>query len=383
MKELPKCLLVDDLSQNLISLAGLLNEVEVEIHTAQSANEALELLLENDYAFALIDVQMPGMNGFELAELMRTRNRTKHVPIIFVTAADQDFNRIFKGYEAGAVDFLHKPLYPEIVLGKVRVFLELYNQRKLLKETFERDKTELEQKVQARTEALRIAKNEMEAFSYSVSHDLRAPLRSMDGFSKALLDIYGEKLDDRGKDYLRRIRESSQKMGELIDALLALSNIGRNEIKYQKIDISKISNEIISNLKKIHPERIVETKIAEGLEVTGDPVLLFTLLENLIGNAWKYSARKEKALIEIGEIIEDERKVILVRDNGAGFDMKYSDKLFRPFQRLHLPADFEGTGIGLATALRIIDRHNGKIWATSEPGKETTFYFYTGKGEIK
>lgn len=376
MKTLPKCLLVDDLADNLTALSSLLADEEVEIHTAQSGTEALALLLQNDYAVALVDVQMPQMDGFELAEIMRSTFKTKAIPIIFVTAADNDIKRMFKGYEAGAVDFLFKPLFPQVVVGKVRVFIDLYKQKKLLEETFRKANEELEIKVQERTRELMMAQQEMEAFSYSVSHDLRAPLRIMNGFSNTLLAMYSEQLDDRGKDYLNRIIESARKMGELIDGMLILSNLGQVERKKEIVNLSQISEEILDSFRKSEPNRNIKLHVSKDLIVEADPTLMFALMENLLENAWKYTSKKDLAEIDVGSEVMDNKRIYFVRDNGAGFNMKFVDKLFGAFQRLHAPADFTGMGIGLATAKRILDRHGGKIWAQGEVGKGATFYFH-------
>ncbi len=372
----PKCLLVDDLPDNLVALSSLLEEEEMDIHTAHSGMEALDLLLENEYALALVDVQMPLMDGFELAEIMRSTFKTKSIPIIFVTAADNDIKRMFKGYEAGAVDFLFKPLFSQVVIGKVKVFLDLYNQKKLLEETFRKANEELEVKVQQRTHELTVARQEIESFSYSVSHDLRAPLRIMNGFSTSLLNLYSDQLDERGKDYLRRIIDSAKKMGELIDGMLILSNLSQMERKKESVNLSEMAREIVDELNKAESERNVSVEIHENLITEADPSLMFALMENLLENAWKYTSKTHSAEITIGSQVMENRKVFFVKDNGAGFNMKFVDKLFGAFQRLHAPTDFSGTGIGLATAKRILDRHGGKIWAQGEVGKGATFYFY-------
>lgn len=373
--ERPKCLIVDDLDQNIVVLTSLLQGLEVDLLLANSGKEALELLLKHEFALSLLDVQMPGMNGFELAEIMRSTEKTKGIPIIFVTAADADFQRIFKGYDAGAVDFLQKPLHSKIVIGKVKVFLDLYNQKRLMERSLKSINEELEWKVQERTRALIDANQEIEAFSYSVSHDLRSPLRSMDGFSNALLKMYDDKLDDRGRDYLNRIRESAQKMGELIDGMLVLSKLGRKEIKREDINISQLSEKILTNFKVEAPHRQVQTVIKPNLMVNADLTLTKVVFENLLENAWKYTSKKEKSQIELGSFLKAGKEVFFIRDNGAGFDMEYSDKLFGAFQRLHTSEEFSGTGIGLATVKRILSRHGGEIWFEGEANEGATFYF--------
>ena len=216
---------------------------------------------------------------------------------------------------------------------------------------------------------------ELEMFAYSVSHDLRAPLRSIDGFSQALLEDYEEQLDDEGQDYLRRIRAASQRMASMIDAILQLSRIGRYEMRRKQVNLSALAQDIAADLKVTDPDRQVEFVIAEGVVASGDPTLIRTALENLIGNAWKFTQKHENARIEFGVVRQGKKSIYYVRDNGAGFDMRYADKLFAPFQRLHSTAEYKGTGVGLASVQRIVHRHGGNIRAESAVGKGTTFYF--------
>ena len=202
---------------------------------------------------------------------------------------------------------------------------------------------------------------ELEAFSYSVSHDLRSPLRGIDGFSQALLEDYGDKLDENGKQYLNHVREGAQRMGVIIDDLLNLSRITRTDLFKQHADLTKIAKESISHLQQQHPERKIEIFIQEGAEVFGDPGLLRLVMDNLLSNAWKFSSKSIGARIEFGFKRESERIIYFVRDNGVGFDMAFSDKLFGAFQRLHSAEEYKGTGVGLATSKRIIDRHGGRM----------------------
>ena len=234
---------------------------------------------------------------------------------------------------------------------------------------------ELEQRVIERVIQLEAANKELEAFSYSVSHDLRAPLRSIDGFSQALLEDYGGVLDMQGKDYLTRVRSASQRMSQLIDDMLVLSRVTRCEMKRSDVDLSALANMISAELLKTQPQRQTEFNIAPGLVVNGDAELLRSMLENLLGNAWKFTSNHHNAKIEFGVAELEGKLSYFVRDNGVGFDMAYASKLFQAFQRLHLQTEFPGTGIGLATVKRIINRHGGRIWAESEAGKGATFYF--------
>ena len=245
---------------------------------------------------------------------------------------------------------------------------------KLYKE-MQDNNAELEQRVAIRTMELEAINKELEAFSYSVSHDLRAPLRSIDGFSNKILKDYGAMFDDQGKDYFMRVKNASQHMGHLIDDLLKLARISRVEMNSQEIDLSAIARSIANELKESHPQRSSTIAIQEDMKMMGDPNLIHIALQNLLDNAWKYSKNQPSTHIEFATIQKDELLVYFIRDNGVGFDMKYADKLFGAFQRLHSIAEFEGTGIGLATVQRIIRRHRGNIWAESEVNKGTTFFF--------
>jgi PAS domain S-box-containing protein len=225
------------------------------------------------------------------------------------------------------------------------------------------------------TAQLKATNKELESFSYSVSHDLRSPLRSINGFSQALLEDYATKLDDTGKNYLNRVRNASQKMGELIDGLLRLSRLTRSEMHGEKVDLSVLAKDIIDRLKETNPKRQVKFVLGDDLLTNGDPQMIRVLLENLLGNAWNFTAKTRNAEIELGKQVNGNQKTFFIRDNGAGFDMAFKDRLFGAFQRLHDVTEFPGTGIGLATVQRIINRHGGTISAEGKLGKGATFYF--------
>jgi len=233
----------------------------------------------------------------------------------------------------------------------------------------------LNQDLQNHAAELESVNNELESFSYSVSHDLRAPLRSIDGFSHAILEDYLEILPEQGRDYFLRIRAAAQRMGELIDDLLSLSRVTRAVTESKPVNLSLLAEKILVDLQREHPERHVTFSVAEDLIVNGDPQLLRIALENLLGNSWKFTSKREDASIEVGVQKENGQPTYYIRDNGAGFNMAYADKLFGAFQRLHRPAEYPGTGIGLATVQRIISRHGGRIWAESSVGNGATFFF--------
>jgi light-regulated signal transduction histidine kinase (bacteriophytochrome) len=242
-------------------------------------------------------------------------------------------------------------------------------------ENLRRFSAELEARVHARTAELEASLRELESFSYSVSHDLRAPLRAIDGFSQALAEDYAGRLDAQGLDYLARVRNAAQRMGELIDDLLGLARVMRKDLRCAPVAIGRLAREVMSEIERPEPARQVQLVIDESLRATGDAVLLRAALANLLGNAWKFTRQRLDACIEFGADVRAGERVFYVRDNGVGFDMAYAAKLFRPFQRLHDPGEFEGTGIGLATVQRIISRHGGWIWGESAPGCGATFFF--------
>ena len=244
-----------------------------------------------------------------------------------------------------------------------------------LYEQIQRQASELEVRVTERTAELAAVNRELETFAYSVSHDLRAPLRSMDGFSQALLEDYADNLDDQGQDYLNRVRAASQRMGQLIDDLLKLSRITRSELHYAPVDLCDLARTIAMELAQREPEREVTFVIGEGMVAHGDARLLRVVLENLFDNAWKFTSKRACARVELGVTRAGSQVAYFVRDNGAGFDMAYADRLFGPFQRLHSGTEFEGNGIGLATVQRVITRHGGRIWAEGAVGEGATFYF--------
>jgi light-regulated signal transduction histidine kinase (bacteriophytochrome) len=236
-----------------------------------------------------------------------------------------------------------------------------------------RKKTEEDLRLYA--EELEEANQELEAFSYSVSHDLRAPLRGIDGFSFALLEDYGDKLDQQGQNYLRQIRESTQLMGQLIDGMLRLSRTSRAEMYPMSVNLTEIAESILQDLQKSQPARKAEFIISAAVNANGDKTLLAALLRNLFENAWKFTSGCQMTRIEFGVVDHDGTSAYFVRDNGIGFDMQYSDKLFKPFSRLHTRDEYPGTGIGLANVQRIVRRHGGQVWADARPGEGATFHF--------
>jgi len=285
---------------------------------------------------------------------------------------------------------LRAPKFGEDELGTLTdAFNQMLGRIEDQKQELQQHATRLEQRVADRTkelehrnEALRrnaaellAANNELDAFAYSVSHDLRAPLRSIDGFSQVLLEDYATQLGDGGRDSLQRVRAASQRMATLIDDLLKLARVTRAEMRTEPVDLSAMARDIVVDIQRAAPDRPVEFAITPGLEAQGDSRLLRVVLDNLLRNGWKYSSKRPQARVEFNALEENGERVFVVKDNGAGFDMRYADKLFGVFQRLHSAAEFEGTGVGLATVRRIIDRHGGRIWAEGVVDQGATFYF--------
>jgi two-component system, sensor histidine kinase and response regulator len=364
-------LLVDDDPTKRFALKTVLAPLGEAVVEASSGADALRQLLRQEFAVILLDVRMPIMDGFDTATLIRQRPRSAVTPIIFVTALDKAETDMERGYELGAVDFVFAPVVPAILRAKVGVFVDLYRAQQELR----RYRTQLEGLVEERTTALTAINRELEAFSYSVSHDLRAPLLAFDGLSRALLEDYGGRLDSRAKDYLQRMRGASERMVSVFDGLQSLFQVTGGDIHRERVDVSAIASEIIEEFVLASPARDVTVNIDPALSISADARLVRILLGNLIDNAWKFTSKNPEATIEVGcEDVQGEVR-LFVRDNGAGFDMLYSHKLFGAFQRLHSQSDFPGVGIGLATVRRIVNRHGGRCWAEGTVGEGATFYF--------
>jgi two-component system, sensor histidine kinase and response regulator len=389
-------LIVDDRRSNLMALEAVLEPLNENVVLATSGREALRHILKAEFAVILMDVQMPDMDGLETAALIRERSNSRYIPIIFITAINTDEQFVYQGYSVGAVDYITKPFNSSMLVSKVSVFVELHKKEKQLKEQtrrlheaelesmrlkqrereieFEQEKIRavnrlLEERVQERTA-------ELEAFCYSVSHDLRAPLRSMHGYSSTLERDYADTFPEEVRASLERIRVAAKKMDELISALLSLSRITRSELRLSVVDLSHLSRSIIEEFQSTEGERTVELDIHDMMLANGDPALLRSLLFNLISNAWKFTAKREDARVEVGSFIDaNGQTVFFVKDNGVGFNPKYSHKLFQPFERLHGADTYPGNGIGLATVLRIVRKHGGNVWAEGDVDKGAQFYF--------
>ncbi|MGJ4788276.1 hybrid sensor histidine kinase/response regulator [Leptospira koniambonensis] len=366
MNTKPKILIVDDRPENLVALETVLKDLDVDLIRALSGNEALRATLHHDFALALLDIQMPEMDGYELASILREEEKTSRLPFIFISAVYTDNLNVFKGYERGAFSFITKPFEPQILRNKVKFFVDKHMQEISL--------YNLNQDLQKKNEELEIANKELDAFCYSVSHDLRGPLRAIEGFAKILQEDFAKDLDDEAKRILGVIIGSTLKMDSLIDSLLLLSRMGKKEITKTIVNVSELVQHTLDELQTGTQNEKTKIQIGELFPVMGDIELLGQVFINLISNAIKYSSKKEKPIVEIGCNQSNGENTYFVKDNGAGFNMKYQNRLFGVFQRLHDNRDFEGIGIGLAIVHRIVTRHGGKVWAEGEVDKGATFY---------
>jgi signal transduction histidine kinase len=360
----PCVLVVDDEPEITRSVAELLGR-DYKVLTANSADEAVALLRTNAVAVILTDQRMPGGTGAEL--------------LAFSLAVAPDATRIlFTGYsdisavieavnEGQVYHYLTKPWRPDelravIGQGVARHQLVLENRRLL---------DELERA----NEELLTANREQHEFAYSIAHDLRSPLRALDGFSLAILDDYGDSLDETGRDYLARIRAASQRLAELLDAQLALAKIGHRPVEFGEVDVTALARRTVERLRREDPSRDVEFTAADGLTARTDAEIAGLVLTLLLDNAWKFTSKKARAHVEVGSEDRDGEQIFFVRDDGVGFDEAYASKLFQPFERLHSVEEYVGTGIGLASVRRVLDRVGGRCWAEGEVGKGAVAWF--------
>jgi two-component system NtrC family sensor kinase len=381
-----KVLAVDDSATYLQALGDALRGEGYDVILARSGEEALELLAVQSVDCILLDLVMPGLGGQETCRRVKATPLLRDIPLVMLTARE-DRQSMVEGLGAGADDFIPKSSDFEVLRARVRAQIR----RKQFEDETRRIREDLLAKELEATEArasrtlaetravlvdeLERKNKELEAFSYSVSHDLRTPLRGIDGFSQILLDDYSDRLDDQGRDYLRRVRRGAQRMGELIEDMLHLFRVANVELVSRPVDITTMARAIAAELARGAPEHEVSVVVQDGLNAVGDPNLLRIVFDNLIGNAWKFASKVPRPRIEVGANDALLGRPFFVRDNGAGFDMTYAGKLFQPFQRLHTAEEFPGTGIGLATVHKVIERSGGRVWAEGTVGKGATFFF--------
>ena len=341
------------------------------VATAFDGQEGLDKALALCPDLILSDVMMPRMSGDRMVEALRRHRGMEHVPIVMLTAKADDALRV-KLLREGVQDYVYKPFSVEELMARVD---RLVAERRRTEEEIRRLNAGLERRVDERTAELRAANEELDSFAYAVSHDLRAPLRALSGFSQALIEDHGERLEGEARVFLDQITLASRRMGDLIDGLLALSRSTRGELRHDRVDLTALAERILTELARVEPERRVAWQVESGLAARGDARMIEAVTRNLLGNAWKYTARKAQSLIRVYPEWIGAERFICVADNGAGFDMAHAGKLFQPFQRLHRQEEFPGVGIGLATASRIVHRHGGVMRAEAAPGEGAKFYF--------
>lgn len=383
-----RVLAIDDSPTYLECLTEALSGEGYEVAGAPSGREGLSRIAQQGFDCVIVDLMMPEMDGIEVCRHINAAgsllDRTMAVVMLTACETKEDMTR---GLEAGADDFVGKSSDLTVLKARIRALLRrkfFQEENRRIREELLRKEVEAAESRAAReiaearavlVEELERKNNELEAFSYSVSHDLRAPLRGISGFSAALLEDYSSQLDERAQAYLGRVQTAAQRMGEIIDDLLKLSRVGRTDLQRASVDLSGLARHVADELQRTAPTRKAQLRIEEGVIAGADRRLMQVALENLFGNAWKFTATTAEAIIEFGTQQRGGVLAYFVRDNGVGFNMDYADKLFAPFQRLHSDTPFAGTGIGLATVRRIVERHGGQIWAESDIGRGATFFW--------
>lgn len=369
-----KILLVDDRKENLLSLSLTLANENYTLVEANSGRDALKILLkEQDFAIILMDVQMPVLNGLETAELIRQSEKLKYIPIIFLTADNKASDNIFKGYKAGAVDYMLKPYIPEILKAKVEVFVELYKKNQELRVQGEHLRV-LNMQLEQRSGDLLRNVQELEKFAYVASHDLQEPLRTITSYIQLLQKKFGDKLDGEANEFMEFVVNGSRRMKALINDLLEYSRINRAESKVEPVDCNLVLKEVTQNLNNSITDSGAIIEADDLPVINANRMHMVQLFQNLIGNSIKF--RSNRALV-----IKIKAKKITgyylfsVEDNGIGIKKEYSTKIFEIFQRLHSIQHYPGTGIGLAICMKIVQRLGGEIWMESEYGNGTTFWF--------
>jgi hypothetical protein len=355
---------VDDEAAQMKALCDTLRDHGYETVGFTTGKAALEALGETKFDLLLTDLMMPEMDGIAL--LRAALETDPHLVGIMTTGAGTITSAV-EAMKAGALDYILKPFELSVILPVLSRALTVHRLRM--------ENAALGRRVRERTTELEAANKELEAFSYSVSHDLRAPLRAVDGFSSMLLNQYSPQLPAEARRLLNKVSTSTRRMGQLIDDLLRFSRLGRQSLSKQPVNISALVHDVIDDLRKEQGDRRIEIRVGDLPDGVGDPSLLKQVFVNLLSNAFKFTRHRESAVIEVGCRQHEGETLLFVRDNGAGFDMQYAEKLFGVFQRLHGSEEFEGTGVGLSIVQRIILRHGGRIWADAGVDKGATFYF--------
>jgi two-component system sensor histidine kinase/response regulator len=368
-------LMVDDSPDKLLAMESVLEGLGQNLVKVPSGEEALRALLRQDFALILLDVNMPGMDGFETAQMIRKRQSLEHIPIIFVTALSTTDADVFKGYQFGAVDYILTPFVPEILKTKVGVFIELWKQRRELQTRAEALK-QLNESLEARAQQLSAVNRELESFCYTIAHDLRAPLRAVEGLTSILLDEYTDKLDASAKEYGERICGAAARMDQMIQELLAYSRLTLMEFQATPIRVSRLFKDAVSQIAwDLEQKKAVLNIRRSQHQVLGHYAVLVQVLVNLLMNAIKFVAPGTAPAVTIRDEVIGDFVRVWVEDNGIGIALEHQDRIFRVFERLHGRESYSGTGIGLAIVEKAITRMNGRVGVESEVGKGSRFWF--------
>lgn len=401
-------LAVEDSVVQAKRLKHFLDENQLNNKVFHTAEEALKEAFTNPPVLVISDIVMPGMDGYELCKKIKQSPELKDVPLILLTSLRDPLD-IIKGLQAGADNFITKPYEEKYLLSRIHYLLANREIRRAgggemvleivfrgNKYAINSDKKQIldlllsvyeaavqrndelilaQQQLQEMNENLVSANRELEAFSYTVSHDLRSPLHTIYGYTQLMLEDYADQVEPEAIGFLETILTATRNMSTLIDDLLKFSRSGRAVLQKEPVSLSEIAHEVMQLIRQRDPNRTILVKIPEGVKGFGDKNLLGIVFDNLLGNAWKYSMKNRDAEIEFGQTEIEGEKVFFIKDNGAGFDMAKASNMFSPFTRFHTSEEFPGTGVGLATVKRIIDKHEGRIWAESEVGKGAVFYF--------
>ncbi len=400
-----KILLVDDREDNLLSIESILSPAGYTFIKALSGREALKILLhEHDFALILMDVKMPNLNGYETASLIYQREKLKHIPIIFITANNYGEEHVFKGYKSGAVDYIYKPINPDLLRAKVAVFIDLYTKNRMLqaqeqklvainkslelevheRKVSEQKVKELNGQLLENIERLESANRDLDRFAFMASHDLQEPLRKMLMFSDRLHFKYKNVLDDEGRVLIGKLQHAGERMQALIKDILLFSKTSLEKPIFVDCELNTIISEVLSDMETVIASKKAQIEIGNLPRLSVNPGLMRPLFHNLLSNAIKYSKKNIEPVVKIyaessvshGAVEKDIKNKycrIYIEDNGIGFEQKYSEQIFGMFKRLHLHSEFEGTGIGLALCKKIVEEHNGFITARSKVGEGSVF----------
>ncbi len=373
-------LLVDDRPDNLLALEAALEPLNQNLVKASSGEEALRMLLKQEVAVILLDVQMPGLDGFDTAAEIKKREKTKDIPIIFLTAISREPHHALRGYSTGAVDYLAKPFDPWVLRAKVAVFVDLYEKNALLKQQAEllaqrlEERERAERALEEKAQELERSNADLAQFAYVASHDLQEPLRVMDGYLSLLKDSYGDGSAEEAVGLIERIEKSTARMDRLIQDLLAYARVGTETRPFEPTDLNEVVSFAMGNLEIAVKEAEATINQSELPTVQGDQGQLIQLFQNLVGNAIKFRGDRPPR-IDIAAEPGDGVWTLCVKDNGIGIDAAQVDRIFTIFERLHPMDHYPGSGIGLSVCKRIVERHHGRIWAESEKGAGTAIYF--------